>query len=351
MVRTVAAISRGEESSNTLTNTGVLQKLNNILKSGEASVTSGTNKIIVTFAKTGNIYEIKSNTGAIDESLNYFVIAFNANGGIGGPSSITVDKETTGTLPTSIPTREGYRFLGWGTSASATTATYQAGGTYNGSTNVTLYAVWQETIKFAAVGSYVQYTANSYSSWRIMYNNNGQLDLVSTGSVENVTLSGNGGYTNCVSTLNSVASKYVTGLATSGRSIGCTSSSQASITVGDTQASLSSSPYTDTLYVTDFNQLVNNGLVQTDKEVWLASRYGEEGTTLFGNLLNSFGCVRTIKTDGGLDYHQLQNYTKTGWVDDSSHTYGCRPVISFPSGIKIIGGDGLTPETAYQLSN
>lgn len=39
-------------------------------------------------------------------------------------------------------TRSGYTFLGWATSSSATSASYQPGGSYTANASVTLYAVW-----------------------------------------------------------------------------------------------------------------------------------------------------------------------------------------------------------------
>ena len=44
------------------------------------------------------------------------------------------------TLPT--PSRTGFSFLGWATSAGAATGQYQAGASYTPSGNITLYAVW-----------------------------------------------------------------------------------------------------------------------------------------------------------------------------------------------------------------
>lgn len=76
-------------------------------------------------------------------------IAFNANGGSGAPSSITHIINSTTTLPSTRPTKDGCWFLGWSTSSTATSATYSAGGSYtnnsftNGAT-ITLYAVWKK---------------------------------------------------------------------------------------------------------------------------------------------------------------------------------------------------------------
>lgn len=71
-----------------------------------------------------------------------YTISYNANGGSGAPSSQTKTHGTNLTLSSTKPTRTNYTFKGWATSASATTATYSAGGTYTSNANATLYAVW-----------------------------------------------------------------------------------------------------------------------------------------------------------------------------------------------------------------
>lgn len=87
----------------------------------------------------------------------YYVVLFNQKGGSNGPIALRVQQGQTGTIPTEVPTREGYTFLGWSTDANATTATYTAGSSITPSANTTLYAVWREgtveyTITFNANG-------------------------------------------------------------------------------------------------------------------------------------------------------------------------------------------------------
>ena len=78
---------------------------------------------------------------------NTYTVSYNANGGSGAPSSQTKTYGTTLTLSTTKPTRTNYTFKGWATSASATTATYSAGGSYTANEAVTLYAVWELAYK------------------------------------------------------------------------------------------------------------------------------------------------------------------------------------------------------------
>lgn len=71
-----------------------------------------------------------------------YTISFDANGGENAPSSQQKTYGVNLILSTTIPTREGYEFIGWGTSASSTAASYSAGGSFNGNADTTLYAIW-----------------------------------------------------------------------------------------------------------------------------------------------------------------------------------------------------------------
>lgn len=74
---------------------------------------------------------------------NTYTVKYNANGGTGAPGNQTKTYGKALTLSSTIPTRTNYNFKGWATSASATTATYNAGGTYTANAAITLYAVWE----------------------------------------------------------------------------------------------------------------------------------------------------------------------------------------------------------------
>lgn len=84
-----------------------------------------------------------------------YKITYNANGGSGAPSAQTKWHGTAITLSSTKPTRTGYTFQGWGTSASDTSVDYAAGASYTANTNATLYAIWKAvtyTVKFDANG-------------------------------------------------------------------------------------------------------------------------------------------------------------------------------------------------------
>lgn len=88
-----------------------------------------------------------------------YTLTYDANGGTGAPaaqSGTTTNSTIQVTVSSTVPTRDGYTFLGWGTSANATSPSYQPNGTItiNGSGSTTLYAVWQEEPQAPVVAGY-----------------------------------------------------------------------------------------------------------------------------------------------------------------------------------------------------
>ena len=103
---------------------------------------------------------------AVWKSLRY-TLSFNMNGGNGSVDPITINDGSPCTIPSTVPTRTGYDFLGWSKSNTASTATYKAGNSYPGGT-ATLYAVWKiknYTVSFDSNG------AGSYDSVRVNHGN------------------------------------------------------------------------------------------------------------------------------------------------------------------------------------
>lgn len=74
---------------------------------------------------------------------NTYTVKYNANGGTGAPGNQTKTYGVTLKLSSTIPTKTNYNFLGWGTSASATTVAYKAGANYTANAAITLYAIWE----------------------------------------------------------------------------------------------------------------------------------------------------------------------------------------------------------------
>ena len=76
-------------------------------------------------------------------TVRRYIVKYDANGGEGAPTQQIKFHNKDLTLQTGKPTREGYNFLGWAETASATTAQYQPGGTFTKNADTTLYAVWK----------------------------------------------------------------------------------------------------------------------------------------------------------------------------------------------------------------
>lgn len=79
----------------------------------------------------------------VTDEVDSYTLTYNANGGSGAPGAQTFTPGSSVTLSGTKPTRTGYNFLGWSTSSSATSASYNVGGTYTFSGDTALYAVWQ----------------------------------------------------------------------------------------------------------------------------------------------------------------------------------------------------------------
>lgn len=102
-------------------------------------------------ANAGTWYYQPGGTCAKNENLtlyavwkaNTYSVKYNANGGSGAPDNQTKTYGVALTLSSVIPTRANYNFLGWGTSASTSTVSYNAGSKYTSNANITLYAVWE----------------------------------------------------------------------------------------------------------------------------------------------------------------------------------------------------------------
>ena len=74
-------------------------------------------------------------------------ISYDANGGKNPPPAQKKVYLEALTLSSVTPTRDGYTFLGWSASKTATKATYLPGKTYTSISSTTLYAVWSANTK------------------------------------------------------------------------------------------------------------------------------------------------------------------------------------------------------------
>lgn len=98
----------------------------------------------------------KSASGSMSiPAITSHTLTYNANGGTGAPGKQTKWYGTTIKISTVKPTRTGYTFLGWGTSATTMTVRYNPGDTFGSDTDTTLYAVWKAdtyTVSYNANG-------------------------------------------------------------------------------------------------------------------------------------------------------------------------------------------------------
>lgn len=79
-------------------------------------------------------------------SPNTYTVTYNSNTAdtvTNMPSNQTQTHDVTLPLSSTVPKRTNYKFLGWSTSKTATTATYNPGQNYTGNSALNLYAVWQ----------------------------------------------------------------------------------------------------------------------------------------------------------------------------------------------------------------
>lgn len=93
-------------------------------------------------------------------------VTFDANGGSGAPSKISMAKTLDLVIPLTEPEKEGYTFIGWAETKTATTAEYKIGDTYQKKTSVTLYAVWETakyTVTFDVNGGNGNFTPLAFS--------------------------------------------------------------------------------------------------------------------------------------------------------------------------------------------
>lgn len=117
---------------------------------------------------------------------NGYVVEYDANGGSGAPAAQSKTNGTALTLSSTVPTRTGYTFAGWATSADGAVA-YAAGASYETDNDVVLYAQW------TPIASY-NVTANSASEayWATFYSNAGNYQAAEGTQVFTVSLAGTG---------------------------------------------------------------------------------------------------------------------------------------------------------------
>ena len=230
-----------------------------------------------------------------------YAVTYNANGGSGAPASQTKTYGTALTLSTTTPTRSGYAFVGWGTSASATTASYQPGATYSANAALSLYAVWQlsyaaPTITNATVwrcdsggtaaddGTYAKVTFD----WSVDPTDSGEVDTVSVRWRQRGTSSWTGSASVTASGTSGSVSEVV------GGSFSATTSYDVQVVLTDTHgatatATLVLSPATFTLDFLAGGAGVAVGKAATRAGLDVAMETYHENNVIFSNTKEIFG--------------------------------------------------------------
>ena len=109
-----------------------------------------------------------------------YTITYNANAGTdtvsGMPSNASASSASeTAIISSDTPTRSGYDFAGWNTTASGDGVEYAAGGSYaldqtSTSNALTLYAQWTESVVSACDAGYICYNSNASAAEGTMAN-------------------------------------------------------------------------------------------------------------------------------------------------------------------------------------
>lgn len=156
-----ATTSRGNVSINTTVDSGSGWSTSNQVQIWSDSVTHTRGTSASTIYLSAKLATVERVGGITYASTSYTVpalasykVSYNANGGSGAPSAQTKYYGKTLTLSSTKPTRTGYSFKGWATSASGS-VTYASGASYTANAAITLYAVWQKntyTISYNANG-------------------------------------------------------------------------------------------------------------------------------------------------------------------------------------------------------
>ncbi len=88
---------------------------------------------------------------AVWKEIVSYTLSFNANGGENAPESVagtSTEGSCVLTVPTKVPERDGFRFLGWSVSKETIAPEISPGQSMTVTGDVLLYAIWNEVVSF-----------------------------------------------------------------------------------------------------------------------------------------------------------------------------------------------------------
>ena len=92
-----------------------------------------------------NPYKISGGSSSnLEQPIATYTISYNANNGTGAPGDQIKTQNINLTLSDTIPTRSGYKFMGWNTNSDGSGTSYASGSSYTENESVTLYAQWKQ---------------------------------------------------------------------------------------------------------------------------------------------------------------------------------------------------------------
>lgn len=168
--------------------------------SGNASIKLGLRGGVISMNNYFGAYSSWIDNGYyinLSQSAPY-AISYNANGGSGAPSSQSIYATYSYTLSSTRPTRTGYTFLGWSTSSTATSATYQPSQSVTPNGNLSLYAVWEKN-------TYILSISQGKGTTISVLRNGSSLsdgDTLYYGDILSISISANTGYNISTHTVN-----------------------------------------------------------------------------------------------------------------------------------------------------
>ena len=160
------------------------------------------------YQTTGYVYVwVKDTAGQTSYDRVYIEkVTYNANGGSGAPATEYKVDGTSISISTTKPTKSGYTFKEWNTSADGTGTSYAPGATYSNNTSLSLYAIYNKSsitaqlmkrdgkydssthlTTYFAIGSYERLGVETYTPDKIK-------------KIEIIDLSKTAAPTNCVAT-------------------------------------------------------------------------------------------------------------------------------------------------------